>query len=111
MAGQLAQPLAELAELLFGEQRDRIALVDIVRHQQRGKVVEAADAGDLLPVGELLEHLHLSHPLLEAQLHRGELDGLDMRALQRMDAGVVVAEMLVGIVHPRLRFAFDCGVA
>ena len=96
--------------MLLREERDGIGLVDIVRHQERGHVVERIEPPDALPVGQLLEHLDLAAPLLEAQIHRGQLDGFDFVARQRVNAGVVIAEMLVGIVHPGFGLALDGGV-
>ncbi len=39
-----------------------------------------------------------------------KLDGFHFVARQRVNAGVVVAEMLVGIVHPAFGLALDGGV-
>jgi hypothetical protein len=81
-----------------------------VRHQERRHVVERIDLPNSLCVGQLLQHLDLVAPLLEAQSHRGQLDGFDFPARQRVNACGVVAEMLIGLVHPAFCLTFDGGV-
>ena len=55
-----------LKMLADGQGITRIALVNVMRHQQRGEVIEAVDPGDALAISQFLEHQHLFHPLGKA---------------------------------------------
>ncbi|MND70540.1 hypothetical protein D3C80_620480 [compost metagenome] len=81
---QLAQPLVDLGEAAFLQQRWRVGLVDGVFEQQRHHIVELLDVVNALGVGEFLEHRNALAKFGEALLQRVELQRIGFGAGQQV---------------------------
>ncbi|MNO71376.1 hypothetical protein D3C76_622920 [compost metagenome] len=103
---QLAQPLVDLGEAAFLQQRWRVGLVDGVFEQQRHHVVELLDLVHALGVGEFLEDRDALAQFGEALLEGIELQRVDFRAGQMVPGVLGIVDQLCRVVQQLLGFLF-----
>ncbi|MCY1227093.1 hypothetical protein D9M72_393530 [compost metagenome] len=104
---QLAQPLVDLAEAPFFEQRGRIGFEDGVFEQQRDDVVELIDLRHALGVGEFLQHRHAVAQQGEAALKGCQLDGIDFLPGQVLPRMAAMVGKCRGVLQQQVGFLFQ----